>query len=70
MFEKGLVKSEEDETKLYTLIDVNGNLLAEAMLILHSNKIAIEPLSEDDKRTLEKVGYAILTIDEIKNIEL
>jgi DEAD/DEAH box helicase domain-containing protein len=59
MYQNGLVKSEEDEQKLYSLTDNSGKLIAEADLIIVTEKIVYEPFSEEDKLVFEKNGYTI-----------
>ena len=71
LIEKGYLKPTlESEQALNSLIGLNGEVLADAMLIIKHKKIAIDPATVDDKRIFEDYGYSIMTIDETKDLIL
>lgn len=70
IFEKGLVKSQEEEVRLYTAIDEDENILAEAGLIIEHLKIVFEPSDTQSLIFFENLGYRIGSLEELKNLEL
>ncbi len=66
LFQKGLVRS-EDEDALSILLDEKGGELATAELIIPHLQLAFEP---HDPAAFQKAGYTILTQDQIKEINL
>ena len=70
IYNKGEIKSEEDEIKLYSFTNDKGDVIAEADLIIYSLKLAINPFSEEDKAVLIRNGFSIETQEGIKNIKL
>lgn len=70
IFNKGLISTQKDEMKLYTAIDNEENILAEAGLILEPLKIVFEPSDSQSFAYFEKLGYQIGNFEDLKNIEL
>jgi DEAD/DEAH box helicase domain-containing protein len=70
IYDAGMLKSEEDEIKLNSLLDSEGNVLAEAELIIDSVKTVYGPYSEEDKAVFIKEGYIIVSKEKIKDIEI
>ena len=70
LFNKGHLKSESDEIRLYSLIDDKGETIAEADFILINQQVVVNPFSSDDKSVFTKRGFKVITIEGLKNIEL
>jgi hypothetical protein len=70
MFERGLVNSQEDEVKLYTAIDEDENILAEAGLIIEHLKIVFEPCDTQSLIYFENLGYRVESLEELINLEI
>lgn len=70
LYTKGYLTSEEDEIRLYTALDDQGNTVAEAALIIDHLKLVIEPLDEHSTKYFENIGYRIGYRNELKNIEI
>jgi DEAD/DEAH box helicase domain-containing protein len=70
LIQSGELTKEEDEVHLYSLVDKNGNIIAEADFILSSQKLVVEPFSEEDAKIFKENGYTQITPAEIKNIDL
>lgn len=66
MFNEGKIQNEDDEIKLSCLIDQSGNMLAEALLIDHEQKIVINPISTEDEKVFVQAGYEIRDVDNLK----
>ncbi|MBN1600876.1 MAG: DEAD/DEAH box helicase [Chitinispirillaceae bacterium] len=69
LYNAGLLQSEEDEIQLNSLLDENGNVLAEAELIMTSTKQVYNPYSEADKEIFEKNSFTLVSIDELRETE-
>ncbi|WP_452228964.1 DEAD/DEAH box helicase [Lacinutrix sp. MEBiC02404] len=67
--EKGIITIANSEF-LDSWVDDDGNILADAELVLSSAKIAINPNSAESTKIFEKGGFSIYSIDEINNITL
>jgi DEAD/DEAH box helicase domain-containing protein len=50
LIKSGQIANEEDEIQLYSLMDKDGNVIAEAEFILTSQKLVIEPFSIEDQK--------------------
>jgi hypothetical protein len=70
LFEKGLVKNEEDEIKLYTAMDTQGNTVAEAELIINHLKWVINPLDELSSKYFKVNGYHVGNEEELQKIAI
>ncbi|WP_228779872.1 DUF1998 domain-containing protein [Aquiflexum lacus] len=70
LYTKGYLKSEEDEIRLYTALDDQGNTLAEAELIIDHLKLVIGPIDEQSTKYFENIGYRIESQEELKNKEI
>jgi len=70
IFERGLINDQKDEVKLYTAIDEEENILAEAGLIIEHLKIVFEPSDSQSMVYFENLGYRIGNLDELKNLEI
>ncbi len=62
LIQSGYIKTNADKDMLNSLTDSDGNLIAEAELIIRHKKIAIFPFSEQDKKILIEKGYEIKEI--------
>jgi DEAD/DEAH box helicase domain-containing protein len=69
LYTAGFLQSEEDEIQLNSLLDENGNVIAEAELIMTSTKQVYNPYSEADKVIFEKNGFTLVSIDELRETE-
>lgn len=69
LYNEGFLKSEEDEIKLNSLLDENGNVIAEAELILLSTKQVYNPYSDADRVIFEKNDFKFISIDELRETE-
>ena len=69
MFKRGLVKSQEEEVRLYTAIDEDENILAEAGLIIEHLKLVFEPSDTQSLIFFENLGYRVGSLEELKNLE-
>jgi len=70
LFLKGFVKNEDDEIRLYTALDENGDSLAEAGLIIKHLSWVICPSDEESTKYFKGKGYQIGTEEDLKNIEI
>ncbi|WP_236025571.1 DEAD/DEAH box helicase [Algoriphagus oliviformis] len=70
LFEKGVIKNQKDEIKLYTAIDDEENILAEAGLIIEHLKIVFEPIDSQSLIYFENHGYQVSSLEQLKNLEL
>lgn len=70
LVDSGHLKNEQDELELNSLLDDKGNIIAEAELILHYKKVAVEPYGQEDKKLLARNGFKIITKEEIKELVL
>ena len=55
---------------LDSLIDEDGNLIADASLILTAIKIAVDPYTDESLKILESLGYTIYSEKQLNEIEL
>ena len=70
LFNRGEIMTEDDEIKLYSLLDDDGNIVAEADFIISSKKIAVNPFSEDDEKSFIKEGYKVISEKDLKDLEI
>lgn len=70
LYDKGQIKTEDDEIGLNSLIDQSNDVIAEAELIIHSIKSVYNPYSLDDENEFKNNGYSILSLENIKEIKL
>ncbi len=70
LYSLGEINNEEDEINLYSLLDQEGNVVAEADFIIHGKKLVINPFSEEDAQSFIEGGYEILNEEQLKEIEI
>ncbi|EDM25749.1 putative RNA helicase [Lentisphaera araneosa HTCC2155] len=70
IFKAGYLKSEEDEIKLNSLLDDNGDELAGAELIIEHKKLVYKPYSDEDEATFTQHGYTCINLKSLRGIEL
>ncbi|MCH7396742.1 DEAD/DEAH box helicase [Belliella sp. DSM 107340] len=70
LYHKNYIKSQEEEIRLYTALDDEGNPLAEAELIIDHLKLVIGPIGDQSAKYFESIGYRIGNQEELKNIEI
>jgi len=70
LVQSGVLKKEEDEILLYSLLDEDGNVLAEADFILSKQKVVINPYSDEEAKIFHRHGYAQISLNELENIIL
>lgn len=70
LFNNGIVQSEEDEIRLYTALDEQGNTIAQAELILEQLKLVYEPADAQSAKYFKENGYQIKNVEELKDVIL
>lgn len=70
MFQKGYIRSEQDELQLNTLLDSQGAEIAQAELIIAQHKMVLEPYDKKHQDRFVSAGFQIVALEDINKIEL
>ena len=67
--EKGHIHQDNYE-HIDSLLNENGDVIADAELVIDTINVAVNPYTLESKKVLEKAGFTILTTNDLNNFEL